>query len=343
MQAEKFLKEFDALKINSFVETALSDEFYTNPLTNKRDALYAYNKLVAGQVPGKENIWQQMDYQEKAKVFNAFRERENELAATRKQEETFQHEEDLLQVNKILLDYYDNGKRDKKLFKQLEEISVRNPKAFSAKDLDELRKSGSEDVEKNMSKWAYSDDVTRLKVLVTTDPSASWDSIKSIGLSYGIPSNVINRYVFPYYANPNERNYQKDVQDAVPNYGSDAGAKQFKKNEEARLNSIVTTRIKNLISENDKLPTEKRKPIPSKSEMLQQVISEEEGSKKTILLEQTIQEANQIISSRRIIGIELNKNSSTKDPVLMRRINALDAETKQLIMSYIQKIERNRM
>lgn len=347
---EKFLKEMDSMVINSFVETALSDDFYTNPLTGKRDSNYAYNKLVSGQIPGKERLWEGLDYKDKAIVFNNFRQRENELNATRKEAETLQHEEDLTAVNKLMLDYFNSGKRDRSALKKLEEISVRNPRAVSAKELEEIRKQSTEDSDKQMSKWAYSDSVIRLKEIARIDPSVSWDTIKQIGLKDGVPSSVINRYVYPSYANPNQRDYENELKQSVPTYGTDTGAKIAAEQERARKDSIVEKRLLDIERSNSKLPEDKRKPLPSKSDMLKQLDKEEEDSNKAKKLEAAIQEGNAVIDSRKVKGIQLTRSSSTSDAVLMNQINKkengkyiLDEETRNLIISYIKQIERNKL
>ena len=84
-QANSFLKAFEEEKINYFVNLAFSDEIAINPITKTKDSLYAFQKLSSGNLGEKSQVWQSLNFEDKAKIFNTFRQRDNDLKSFEKE------------------------------------------------------------------------------------------------------------------------------------------------------------------------------------------------------------------------------------------------------------------
>lgn len=300
------------------------------------DAASAISKLDRGDAGKMSPIWNTMNFADQAKVRSNLRTTQIERQTTKDQSEKDLLQADTVRVAQLQNDYFTTG--SSAALKELRTISIRSPKAISPESVFDLpNKRASGELANPRAEF-----VLKTEIMSGLHPNP--ESIEKRSRELGIGYKQLSSSILPFFitrTNEEERDIEKIFRTEsriVPG--------QFNI---SRLQNEAYASLTNRFSKEFKLQVDKSqregKPVPSKLEIAQQIITKRQTSEQAQKIEENIKILNSqfgIQGTTRKTGIVFSEESDYNDIASQAKKLGLKTEDLNNIQQRLEIINKQR-
>lgn len=300
------------------------------------DAASAISKLDRGDAGKMSPIWNTMNFADQAKVRSNLRTTQIERQTTKDQSEKDLLQADTVRVAQLQNDYFTTG--SSAALKELRTISIRSPKAISPESVFDLpNKRAAGELANPRAEFV-------IKTEIMSGLHLNPESIEKRSRELGIGYKQLSSSILPFFitrTNEEERDIEK-----IFRTESKIVPGQFNI---SRLQNEAYASLTNRFSKEFKLQLDKSqregKPVPSKLEIAQQIITKRQTSEQAQKIEENIKILNSqfgIQGTTRKTGIVFSEESDYNDIASQAKKLGLKTEDLNNIQLRLEIINKQR-
>jgi hypothetical protein len=300
------------------------------------DAMSAIARLDRGDAGKMTQIFSTLNFADQAKIRSNLRTTQIERQTTKDQSEKDVLQGDTVRVAQLQNDYFTTG--SSAALKELRTISIRSPKAISPESVFDMpNKRAAGEIANPRAEFVLK---TEIMNGMHPNPASIEQRSKELGIGYKQLSSTILPF-FITRGNEEERDIEKIFRTEskiVP------GQFNISKNQNAAYAQLTTRFSKEYLVELDKAQKE-GKPVPSKLEVAQKVITKRQSSEQTKAITKNIELLNSeygMQGSTRKTGIVFSEESDYNDIASQAKKLGLKTEDLNSIQQRLQIIQQQR-